>query len=165
MTKIATARSTELGGAGFPASFGAARGRRGARPPEIHTRTPPLGAHEVLAEMRAVGGAEASDAALLEPGTVQEAVRRRRRLACTALWCVYTDLRGPNVLVECERVSPRSSSPEPSATSRPSAMRSGRASLLPKKLVREPLRCRLLRRQTLRGAYGPNIQEASRANS
>ena len=98
--------------AGFAAMYRAYA--RLAELPAVDAERPPaivaparllFGAHEVLVEMRAVGGAQAADAALLEPGAVQEAVAAA--VAWLALRCgvVYTDLRGPNVLVEGERVS------------------------------------------------------------
>ena len=92
-------------GAGFAAMHGAyARlaAVLGTAPPHLHlVRYARLayGAHEVLVEMPAVAGREATDAEVTSEGPVLAAV------AASVVWLarqgvVYTDLRGPNVLLD-----------------------------------------------------------------
>jgi hypothetical protein len=73
-------------------------------PPRVHLVTSArllYGAHEVLVELPAVAGREAADEEVTRTGGLLDAV------AATVAWLarrrlVYTDLRGPNVLVDAE---------------------------------------------------------------
>ena len=100
-------RGDARSGAGFAAMHGAyARlaAVLGAAPRRLHLvayARLAYGAHEVLVEMPAVAGREASDAEVTSAGPLLAAV------AASVVWLarqgvVYTDLRGPNVMIDSD---------------------------------------------------------------
>ena len=104
-------RGDARSGAGFAAmhsAYARLAAILGAAPPQLHlVRHVRLayGAHEVLVEMPAVAGCEAADADVTRAGPLLTAV------AASVVWLarqgvVYTDLRGPNVLVDNDSGAP-----------------------------------------------------------
>jgi len=97
-------RGDARSGGGFASMHAAIARLAGALPAPPALRLPAFlrlsfGAHELLLEMPALGGREASSPEVFGPGRVLEGV------AATIAWLaargvLYTDLRGPNVLID-----------------------------------------------------------------